>query len=101
MPKVLKRIQDLAAAGKVRLTYKAIREASVLGSSPEDVRSVLEYLSAEDAAGRLRSRATGEWMYVFKPDIGGQIIYVKVVLREDCLVVSFHEDEDAEHEEDE
>ena len=40
-------------------------------------------------------------MYVFKPGVGGQIIYVKVVLREHCLVVSFHEDEGTEHEEDE
>jgi len=47
------------------------------------------------------SRITGEWMYVFKPDVGGQIIYVKVMLREACLVVSFHEDEGADHEEDE
>jgi hypothetical protein len=67
----------------------------------EDVRDVLEYLSTEDSAGRLASRTTGEWMYVFKPEVGGQIIYVKVMLRETCLVVSFHEDEGADHEEDE
>ncbi len=101
LPKVLKRIQDLATTDRLRLTYKALREASALGLSPEDVRSVLEYLSAEDSAGRLASKTTGEWMYVFKPDVGGHIIYVKVVLREGCLVVSFHEDEDADHEEDE
>lgn len=40
-------------------------------------------------------------MCVFKPDIGGQIIYVKLLLREDCVVVSFHEDEGGAHEEDE
>lgn len=73
----------------------------VLDLAPEDVRDVLGCLSTEDSAGRLASRASGEWMYVFKPDVGGQIIYVKVVLREHCLVVSFHEDEGTEHEEDE
>ena len=91
----------LAAADKLRLTSKALRETLVLGLGPEDVRDVLVCLSAEDSAGRLTSRTTGEWMYVFKPDVGGQIIYVKVVLREDCLVVSFHEDEGTDHEEDE
>jgi hypothetical protein len=103
LPKVLKRIQELAAADKLRLTYKAAREALVLGFAFEDVRDVLESLSADDSAGRLTSGLTGEWLYVFKPDVGGQIIYVKVVLREDCLVVSFHEDEDEDedHEEDE
>ena len=34
-------------------------------------------------------------------DVGGQIIYVKLLLREDCVVVSFHEDEGGGHEEDE
>ncbi len=62
---------------------------------------VIGGLCAEDLAGRLTSRITGEWMYVFKPEVGGQIVYVKLVVREDCLVVSFHEDEGTDHEEDE
>lgn len=73
----------------------------VLGLAPEDVRDVLGCLSTEDSAGRLASVTSGEWMYVFKPDLGGQIIYVKVVIREHCLVVSFHEDEGTDHEKDE
>jgi hypothetical protein len=32
-------------------------------------------------------------MYVFKPDVEGQITYVKIVLRKDCVIVSFHEDD--------
>ena len=57
-------------------------------------------MSAGDSAGRLVSETTGEWMYVFKPTVGGQVLYVKIVLRADCVVVSFHEDERAGHEED-
>ncbi len=97
----LKRIHELAAAGEIRLTYKAAREALALNLSPEDARDVIVDLGASDSAGRLASDTTGEWMYVFKPDVGGQTIYVKLVLREDCLVVSFHEDEGDGHEEDE
>ena len=101
LPEALQRIHEFAAASKLRLTYKAEREALRLGLSPGDVRDVTAGLSAEDSAGRLVSETTGEWMYVFKPDVGGQIIYVKLVLREDCVVVSFHEDEGGGHEEDE
>jgi hypothetical protein len=72
-----------------------------LGLSPEDVREVIIGLRARDSAGRLASETTGEWLCVFKPDVGGQIIYLKLVVREDCVVVSFHEDEGGGHEEDE
>jgi len=43
-------------------------------------------------AGRLVSRETDEWLYVFKPRIAGIVLYVKVVLRADCVVISFHEE---------
>ena len=101
LPKVLKRIHELAAAGEVRLTYKAERETFALGLAPEDVCDVVGGLCAENSADRLVSETTSEWMYVFKPDVGGRVIYVKILLREDCVVVSFHEDEGAGHEEDE
>jgi hypothetical protein len=39
-------------------------------------------------------------MYVFKPWLGGLVLYVKLIIRTDCIVVSFHEDEGADHEED-
>lgn len=93
LPMVLKRIHDLAAAGAVRLTYKAEREALLLGLSPEDVLGVIAGLCTGDSGGRVASETTGEWMYVFKSDVGGQVLYVKLVLRKDCVVVSFHEDE--------
>jgi hypothetical protein len=48
----------------------------------------------------LVSTRTGEWLYVFKPRVGGRSLYVKVVVREDCIVVSFH-DEVEDEEEDE
>ena len=71
--------------------YKAIQEAASLGLSPEDIRDVLRGPSAKDPAGRLASERTREWMHVFKPEVGGQFLYIKLVLRESCVVVSFHE----------
>jgi hypothetical protein len=52
-----------------------------------------------DVVGRLVSNRTGEWMYVFNPSIGGTDLYVKVVLRRNCVVISFHEQEDGDEDE--
>lgn len=61
---------------------------------------MLVKLTTEDPAGRLVSESTGEWMYVFKPRVAGTLVYTKLILRSDCLVVSFHEDEGGGDEED-
>ncbi len=60
---------------------------------------MLASLTVEDCAGRKRSATTGEWMYVFKPEVAGSVLYVKVILRINCALISFHEDEDGPHEE--
>jgi hypothetical protein len=66
----------------------------------EDACDLLAELKAEDSAGRLASATTGEWMYVFMPRVAGETFYVKLILRNECVVVSFHEDEGGGHEED-
>ncbi len=98
--KVLTRVRELAAARKVRFTLKARRELASLelGLDEEDVCDILANLTAEDSAGRLESAATGEWMYLFKPELSWTVLYVKLILRSNCVVVSFHEDEGS-HEE--
>lgn len=35
-------------------------------------------------------------MYVFKPTVGETLMYMKIAVRDDCIVVSFHKDE-ADH----
>ena len=94
LPAVLRQVHKLVAEGKVGLTYKAVRESEAMGL-------VLAGLATADSAGRLASRITDEWMYVFKPRVGAEVIYVKLVLRLDCVVVSFHEDEGGAGHEDE
>jgi hypothetical protein len=92
--KALRRITVLAGARKVSFTLKALREMAELGLDPEDACDLIAELTAEDCEGRKRSAQTGEWMYVFKPEVEGVVVYVKVLLRESCVVISFHEDED-------
>jgi len=65
--KVLIRVRALAAQEKVRFTLKAIGELAALG------------LDARDACET--------------PCVGATSIYLKLILRDECLVVSFHEDE--------
>lgn len=98
LSKVLARVRKQAVGGDIRFTAKAEREILSLGLSPSDSCDVLVSLAAADSAGRLLSQATGEWMYVFKARVGPQDIYLKLVLRQSCLVVSFHEDGGAESE---
>lgn len=101
LPKVLTRIRELAAARKVLLTLKARRELASLdiGLDEEDACDVLASLIADDSVGRMESELTGEWMYLFKPQLAGTACYVKVILRDDCVLISFHEDQSDDYEE--
>jgi len=60
----------------------------------DDACDILSTLEQSHSAGRKLSQQTGEWMYVFKPNVGGTSIYAKLILRTECILVSFHEDED-------
>ena len=95
LPAVLARIRELAARRKVRFTMKALRELAALGMGldEEDACDVLANLAAGDYVERLVSKKTGEWMYVFKPAVGEVVLYVKLIPRRDCVVISFHEEE--------
>lgn len=85
----------------MRFTLKALGEMAALslGLDESDACDVPRRLSAQELVGRIRSVQTGEWMYVFRPRIAGTVAYLKLILREACAVVSFHEE--AEDDEDE
>jgi hypothetical protein len=93
---VLARIRGLAAERRVRFTLKALRELAALdmGLDEEDACHVLATLVASDFAERRVSRRTGEWMYIFRPSVGGLIVYLKLVLRGECVGISFHQEEE-------
>ena len=95
LPRLLRRVRELAGRGQVRFTLKAARELAALGAGLDgrDACDVLVALKADDFAKRFESEYTGERMYVFKPLVAGSVIYLKLVLRTECLVVSFHEDQ--------
>ena len=71
-------------------------EALDPGLAEEDVFAVVARLERHDFTRRLVSEATGEWLYVFKPFVDARPVYVKLVLRGECVLISFHEDEEEE-----
>jgi len=95
LPRLLSQLRALAGRGQIRFTLKALHELAALGAGldAQDACDVLAALKVDDFAERLESEATGERMYVFKPTIAGTVVYVKLVVRTVCVVVSFHEDE--------
>ena len=94
LTKALRQIKDLANARKVWFTLKALREVAELGLDEEDACDVLANMTEADSVGRQKSRKTGDWMHVFKPAVSGMALYVKVIVRDNCIVISFHEDEE-------
>jgi hypothetical protein len=70
-----------------------------MGLNEDDACDVLANLTRRDLVARLVSDKTGEWMYVFKPSVAGFVVYVKVVVRADCVVISFHEEEESDEDE--
>ena len=96
LPRLLRRIHELAGRGRVRLTLKAARELAALGAGldVQDACDVLVAPIADDFAERFESEHTGKWMYVFKLSVAGTLVYLKLVVRTECVVVSFHEDAD-------
>src|SRR5271169_942359 len=101
LSRVLRRVRALAAERRVRFTLKALRELATLDLDATDACEVIEALKPGDFVQRLVSDATGEGMYVFKPRIAETWIYLKLVLRDGCIVVSFHADEAGENDEEE
>lgn len=96
--RVVDQIRRHVAKGRVRFTQKALRELLELDLDPLDAQERLGTLTAALLEERRRSTETGEFLYVFKTVVEGAIIYVKVVIREACIVVSFHEDRDSDEE---
>ncbi|MEK7667476.1 MAG: type II toxin-antitoxin system MqsR family toxin [Gemmatimonadota bacterium] len=93
LPRVLRRVRGLAAAGRLRFTEKALAEMAAFGLARDDVVQILTGLRSAGAPTRMRSSQGPEWMYEFRPRAVGLLLYLKVVLRHDVVVVSCHEDQ--------
>lgn len=94
IPRLLSRVRQLAEQGCVIFTRKAYRELTTFEEplTETDALDVVATLTEQDFIERIKSRATSEQMYVFKPRLGATVIYVKLLIRDNCIIISFHED---------
>ena len=89
---VLKAVHRNARRGSVRVTYKALHEMAALepSISPDEARQVLQGLDRASFRHRLRSIRSAEWLYVFRATWCGEAVYIKILLRAECTIISFH-----------
>ena len=96
-------IRSLATEYRIIITEKAFQELRDLRSwhldqpdipelDEEDVRDLLMALQPKHLVQRVASVHTGEPLYVFKPEFADTVVYLKVAVRDDCVVISLHED---------
>ena len=99
LPEIIAKIRELACQGMVGFTIKAFEELKAidLGLNAMDVCNILEELNESDFAEVITSVITGEKLYVFIPNVAGIEIYMKLVIRQNCVVISFHEDQKNEN----
>ncbi|OAD82840.1 hypothetical protein ATN89_17300 [Comamonas thiooxydans] len=89
----LERVKALVKEDKVRVTQSAINGAHDLGLGVEDIYDAILNLTREDFYKRMTSHADHKiWHEVYTPihPTAGEL-YLKVIVQEDCLVVSFKE----------
>lgn len=100
--RVLEHIKRCGLTRSVDFTLKANEEllGLGLGLDQDDACEILAQLSFRDFAERTISTRTGDVMYVFTPRVADVVLYVKVILRRRCAVISFHERDQAEDRDD-
>jgi len=80
----------------VRFTDKAALEIATLRIEAADAFEILSALGPDDFDTTLRSSSTGEVLHLFRWVMPGLALYIKVAIRDPCVVISFHEERDDE-----
>ncbi|MFJ4292764.1 type II toxin-antitoxin system MqsR family toxin [Cupriavidus sp. NPDC089707] len=86
----LGRIRDLLQAGRLRLTRSAFAGASSMGLNEAALRELLLRLDSRDVYKSMTTYGDHRvWQDVYKPVTPHGALYVKLIVVEDVLVVSF------------
>ncbi len=90
---VIDQIKLLALAGRVIFTAKALYELESMdiGLDSTDVCLLLTTLEKNDFHDRILSKITDEYLYVFIVRISNIEVYLKIMIRQSCVIISFHE----------
>jgi len=85
-------IKSLVAEGKVRATYSALAGAAVLGFDFQEMIDVVAALTISDFHKSMTTHADHRiWQDVYRPNTPLGVIYLKLTVIEDVLIVSFKE----------
>ena len=85
-------VQDLAKEGKVRATMSAVAGAYALGFDFDEIVSVVMALTSKDFYKSMTTHADHKvWQDVYRPVTKAGEIYLKLMVVDDVLIVSFKE----------
>ena len=85
-------IKNLLAAGKVRATVSALTGGAALGFGFEEIVGVVAALTPRDFYKSMTTHADHRiWQDVYRPKTTAGVVYLKLTIIEDVLIVSFKE----------
>lgn len=85
-------IKSLVAEGKVKATYSALTGAAVLGLDFQEMIEVVAALTISNFHKSMTTHADHRvWQDVYRPNTSVGVIYLKLTVIEDLLIVSFKE----------
>lgn len=85
-------VKALIEAGKVRTTKTAVEGAAELGLTPRDMISVVMSLTMADFFKSMTTHADHRvWQDVYRTNTIAGMVYLKLTVIDDVLIVSFKE----------
>ena len=88
----LVRVLELAAAGRVRATMTAFRDADLLGLGRPEMIDIILRLGKVDFYKSMTTHSDHTvWQDVYRPNTPAGHVYLKLTVIDDVLIVSFKE----------
>jgi len=88
----LSTVKVMLQAGKVRITMSALAGADALGLDAKEIVSIVMALTLKDFYKSMTSHNNHrEWQDVYRPTTHVGEVYVKLIVMNDVLILSFKE----------
>lgn len=85
-------VKAMVEAGKVRSTFSALADGAALGFNFEGIVSVVMSLTLADFHKSMTTHADHRmWQDVYRPTTSAGEVYLKLMVVDDVLIVSFKE----------
>ena len=85
-------VKSMVAEGKVRITISALAGGAALGFGFEEIVGVVAALTPRDFYKSMTTHADHRvWQEVYRPKTPAGVVYLKLTVIDDVLIVSFKE----------